>query len=178
MYGSVFMMICKAFFFWISSVLISSYVFELIDTRLKKLTFWIYSVIILSSKSIMERERLFRFEIQCCECGRSKTIFDTENEVSIEKCEACGCRHYNVKMVTYKTMKIRSHRKTNLKSKKKFNPFLLISSGRLRVNTIEERHRLTGNSFLSGKMTSYAAVITFKSNVKWCQCSDFFRSKQ
>lgn len=45
-----------------------------------------------------EPSKLFRFELECCKCGRQKTVFTRENELSIVSCE-CGWRNYNVKVV-------------------------------------------------------------------------------
>lgn len=45
-----------------------------------------------------EPSKLFRFELECCKCGRQKTVFTRENDISIVSCE-CGWRNYNVKVV-------------------------------------------------------------------------------
>lgn len=46
--------------------------------------------------------KLFRFELECCKCGRTSTVFTRENDISIVTCERCGWRNYNVKVVNFK----------------------------------------------------------------------------
>lgn len=44
-------------------------------------------------------DKVYRFELKCCKCSRSNTIFAKENDISIEACKSCGYRDYSIKMV-------------------------------------------------------------------------------
>lgn len=58
-----------------------------------------HTKIVIKMENATDTSKVYRFEIECCKCGQSSTVFAKKNEISIVSCEGCKSRDYRVKMV-------------------------------------------------------------------------------
>lgn len=69
-----------------------------------------------------DETKQYRFELSCCNCGSTVTIFAKENEISIHKCERCGHREYVVRVVN---SNVSIAKKNYLKKRRKITKFIV-----------------------------------------------------